>query len=327
MVNPLEVCITVGTSFSIGGAFKDPKTNKPVGDRSVFCDGHGLDFVLNTFDQYNVDASFFIETANQAYFGDDPMEGIARKIIAAGQDTQLLVHPCWYYYDKTGDYSQNDSCADRDYDELKELLIKSIKTFKRWCDKKPDVIRAGNCQIDRQFYKVLQEIGIDMSSSIGLGMHIADGKEMLLYNGRSKMGDVMEVPLFTYQDKDIMGRYPTKTLQIASCSSKEMIYILNKARKMQVENIVILTQPFDYIKKKDIQYSEMVQNRVNQERLESLCSFVADHDQDFVTVNFADKAEEWQNSETENIKKFKVPTRYRNARKIENFINDKFWNF
>tara|TARA_R110002096_G_scaffold416576_2_gene619512 strand:- start:361793 stop:362776 length:984 start_codon:yes stop_codon:yes gene_type:complete len=327
VTKPLEVTITVGTSFSIGGAFKDPENNKPVGERSVLCDGNGLNFVLDTFNRYNTNASFFIETANHAYFGDRPMVDIANRIIKAGHDTQLLVHPCWYYYDKSGDYSQDDSCAGRDYKELKTLLEKSIETFERWCDKKPQAIRAGNYQIDKQFYKVVHDIGIPISSSIGLGMHIADGKEMLLYSGRSKICDVMEVPLFTYQDKDIMGRYPTKTLQIASCSWREMRYILQKARRTGVENIVLVTQPFDYIKKKDVQYTELTRNRINQERLEKLCSFIAEHDQDYITVDFASKADEWQQSEAENIKRFKVPTRFRNARKIENLINDIFWNY
>ena len=130
MRKPLEVTITVGTSFSIGGAFRDPEKYKPVGARSVLCGGDGLEFMLDLFSKYNISASFFIEAANECYFGDEPMAGIVRKIQQAGQDTQLLVHPCWFYYDQSGSFSQNDSCAGREYNELKTILQKSIETFK-----------------------------------------------------------------------------------------------------------------------------------------------------------------------------------------------------
>lgn len=327
MQKPLEVTITVGTSFSIGGAFTNPDTVRPVGDRAVYCDGHGLDFMLNTMNKHNISSSFFIETANHNYFGDGPMGRIVEQIKKAGQDRQLLVHPCWFHYDKDSDYSRSDSCAERSYEELKKILATSLETFERWNGKRPQAIRAGNCMIDEQFYKVVSELGIPLSSSLGLGIYIPHGKKFLIYRGRRKYGDVMEVPLFTYKDKDLMGGFPTKTLEIASCSKSEMRYILKKARRDGVKNIVLLTQPFDYIKKRDDQYREITANRVNKERLEDLCAFIAEHDQDFAAVNFSSKADEWKDRELEDVKRFRIPTRYRNGRKIENFINDKFWNY
>lgn len=327
MKKPLEVTITVGTSFSIGGAFAEPENYKPVGEKTVLCDGYGLDFMLDVFNAYNIDASFFIEAAQKCYFGHEPMAAIAQKIGAAGQDRQLMIHPCWFYFLDKNKYSQNDSCADRDYDELKYIFKKSIEYFENWTGKKPDAIRTGNCQIDFQTYKIMNEFDIALSSSIGLGMFLPDGKDLLLYNGRKKINGVMEVPLFTYQDKDIMGRYPTKTLQITSCSWPEMKYILTKARKQGIENIVLLTQPFDYIKKKDEQYNEITVNRVNQQRLQNLCAFINEHDQDFLSIDMGSKAQAWQNKEQDNISRFKIPTRYRNGRKIQNFINNIFWNY
>lgn len=64
----------------------------------------------------------------------------------------------------------------------------------------------------------------------------------------------MEVPLFTYQDKDSMGGYPTKTLQMATCSWREMRHILIKARKMGMEQITLMTDPSDYVKCKDARF-------------------------------------------------------------------------
>ncbi|MBT7583611.1 MAG: hypothetical protein HN572_11645 [Kordiimonadaceae bacterium] len=327
MPKPLEVTITVGTSFSIGGAFENPDKFKPIAERSVLCDGNGLDFMLDTFDQYKTNASFFIECANHYYFGDGPMKSIVDKIQAHGQDTQLMINPGWFYYDKSASYSQNDSCVERDYAELKTIVEKSIAAFKRMTGKKPDAIRTGNCQIDKQVYKIMAELDIAISSSIGQGIFRPDGKDMLLYSGRTKVDGIMEVPIFTYSDKDVMGRFPSKTLQITSCSWPEMKYILEKARKTGIENIVLVSQPFDYIKKRDNRYLEITKNRVNQSRLQKLCAYIAEHDQDFTTVDFGSQADQWKSLEQENIKNFKIPTRYRNGRKLQNLINDLFWNY
>lgn len=330
MSKPLEVIITIETAFSIGGSFDNPNL-KPVGERSLLCEidgvGHGLDFMLDTFHKHNIDASFFIETANHCYFGDEPMKRIFEKIKKAKQDAQLLIHPCWFHFDNESTYSTNDSCADRQEDELRTIFTKCRETFVRWTGSKPQAVRAANCQIDKQVYKVINELDIPISSSIGLGINIPVGKKLLLNGGRSKIEGVMEVPLFTYGDRDIMGGFPAKTLQITSCSWREMKYILKKARRKGVESIVLITQPFDYIKKRDNQYLEITKNRINQKRLEKLCAFIDENDQDFVSKSFGSEAHIWKDQESPNIKRFKIPTSFRNFRKVENFINDMFWNY
>jgi len=324
---PLEVTITVGTSFTIGGAFENPDKLNPIAERSLLCEGNGLEFMLDTFDKYDIAASFFIECANHRYFGDQPMQSIVHKIQKAGQDTQLMIHPCWFYYDQSGSYSQNDSCAGRPYEEMKAIIKKSVEVFERWTGEKPDALRTANGQVDKQVYKIMAELGINISSSIGLEFFWPEGKEMLLCSGRSKVNGIMEIPLFTYRDKDSMGGFPSKTLQMTSCSWPEMRYILKKARKRGIENIVFLSQPFDYIKKRDQRYLEITRNRVNQERLQNLCAFIEEHDQDFISADFGSRAHIWKNTEQTNVKNFKIPTRYRNGRKLHNFINDCFWNY
>lgn len=327
MQEPLEVTITVGTSFSIGGAFREPDILKPVGERSILCDGHGLEFMLEQFDRYNTKASFFIETAQAAYFGDEPMAHISSMIGEAGQDRQLLIHPCWYHFDKCGDFSQNDSCTERNFNELREIFEKSIATFERIVGKRPEAVRCGNFMVDNTVYMVLSELGIPLSSSIAFGIWKPEGKKFIKYGGRAKFEDVMEVPLFTYKDMDRMGGYPDKCIEITSCSKGEIKQILKQARREGVKNIVLLTQPFDFIKKRDEQYLNITRNRINQERLETLCSFIKEHDQEFVTVDFASKADEWSKKQQEHEARFRIPTRFRNMRKIENFINDRFWNY
>jgi len=76
---PIEVCITVDTEFSIGGNFKNPELS-PVAEPIVLgaVDGkeHGLGFLLDSFSAFGVQATFFVEALQTAYFGDEPMGGL-----------------------------------------------------------------------------------------------------------------------------------------------------------------------------------------------------------------------------------------------------------
>ena len=79
----------------MGEGAKKPFEYTPIGKLSVICDGNGLEFVLDALDRFQINASFFIETANKSYFGDETMGNTVKKIFFEGQDTQLLVDPSW----------------------------------------------------------------------------------------------------------------------------------------------------------------------------------------------------------------------------------------
>lgn len=331
MRKPLEVTITVDTAFNPGKSIYDEKGFKPVGKRSLLCEvdgqGHGLDFVLNTFNEHNIKSSFFVEVAQHCYFGHEPMQEMVDKIMAAGQDSQMLISPFWYYFDEGGDFPRDDSLAEREEEELKTIITKSIAEFEKLTGKKPEAFRAGGGGVDIRLYKILNELGIGISSSVAMEKFIPDGKKLLLNGGRHIFDGVMEIPQFTYQDMDNMGGYPKKTLQLATCSWREMRYILKKAYKEGMPQIVISMQPSDFIKKKDHQFLEVCPNRVNQERLKWLCGFIAEHSDQYVTADFATMAENWKSKPLRNIDRFRIPTRYRNFRKIENLLSRLFWNY
>jgi hypothetical protein len=93
---PIEVCITIDTEFSIGGNFEDPAlapVTEPIVLGSVGGREQGLGFLLDSLGEFGIRATFFVETLQTAYFGDEPMGGIARRIAAAGHDVQLHSPP------------------------------------------------------------------------------------------------------------------------------------------------------------------------------------------------------------------------------------------
>lgn len=189
MPKPLQVAITVETSFSYGVRKLSPDM-RPVGDRSVLCEvdgqGHGLDFLLNTFSKYNTRASFFIETGQNCYFGDEPMAKIVQKIKIAKQDTQMMIEPAWFYYDESGEYPLDDNLIGRERCKNEALIGKALETYKRLTGESPDAIRFVEGKMDAELYELMDQLGIPMSSTIAMEKGASEGKELFLNSGRKK---------------------------------------------------------------------------------------------------------------------------------------------
>src|SRR5262249_23597470 len=97
-----EVCITVDTEFSIAGALTYPDRYRPVSDPPVYGRigerEHGLGFLLACLAEHGLAATFFVECLNPSYFGDAPMGRVVGRLLAAGQDVQMHLHPEWLYF-------------------------------------------------------------------------------------------------------------------------------------------------------------------------------------------------------------------------------------
>lgn len=330
---PLEVSLTVDTEFSIAGHFKNPQQYLPVAEPVVYGTVNGRDeglgFLLEVFDRFNINASFFVECANYFYFGDEPMRTVVQKIVAAGQDVQLHVHPVWLTFGKGEEfahYARHDNCNGRSFEELHSAFKHCIEVFQRWTGRKPDAIRTGSLVADDNIFKVMQALDIPLSSNIALGVFEPVEQALQVHAGRHRFHGVMELPVFTYQDMNVMGRTRRKSLQITSCSWPEMRHLLWKARKAGVENVVILTHPFEFVKKSDFRYSQLTRNRVNQNRLEALCRFLAQHPDDFLAADFGSRVEAWTAKE-KSEKYLSVPTALTLGRMLHNRLNDTLWRY
>ena len=328
---PTEICISIDTEFSIAGHFQNPDA-LPVSDVMVYgeVDGReqGLGFLLETFERHGISATFFVECANFFYFGDEPMKAVVERIQAAGQDIQLHVHPVWLSFvqdEIPGNFPRNDYCAYRDFDDLRRIFELCIEVFERWVGKPPVAIRTGSLVTDENVYKVMAALNIPLASNIGTGIFQPE-PSLRHDSGRHLIHGVMEVPVFTYNDRDIAGRVHRKSLQITSCAWPEMEQLLWRGRHSGVENIVILTHPTEFIKRRDYRYREITRNRVNQQRLEKLCAFIGEHPGDFQSVDFGSHCEAWSAEELQQPF-IGVPPVYPLLRKLHNGLNDLLWSY
>lgn len=328
---PTQVCITIDTEFSIAGHFECAE-HLPVSDVMVYGEVDGreqaLGFLLETFERYGIDATFFLECANYFYFGDAPMQRVAERIRAAGQDIQLHVHPVWLNFvdgQVPGNFPRNDYCSGRSFDDLKRVFELCIEVFERWVGRRPLALRTGSLVADDNVFQVMAALDIPLSSNVATGV-FAPESALFHDSGRHRIHGVMEVPVFTYRDMRLVGRQHRKSLQITSCSWPEMKSLLRRARRAGVENIVVLTHPSEFIKKSDYRYTRITRNRVNQRRLEKLCEFIHDNPREFESASFGGQVEPWSASELQQPF-VAVPSAHAVLRKLHNKLNDTLWAY
>jgi peptidoglycan/xylan/chitin deacetylase (PgdA/CDA1 family) len=324
---PTDVCITIDTEFSIGGAFDDPDL-LPVSDPAVRCTvagkDHGLGFLLDLFARAGVKATFFVEALNAAYYGPDRMGRYARQIAAAGHDVQLHVHPCWLHLghadwkSRCADGPFNDSCSGRSLEEMRIILGYGLQVFEQWGLPRPIAVRTGNLQIDRTVHRVMAELGLKLSSSVGLAYWRPE-EALHLYGGTCRVGRVMEVPVLSF------GGYPgERLLTVTGTGPAEARAVLRRARGLGISPIVLLTHPFEFAKVADRQYGRLTPNRINQGRLEAFVRFVMDNPQDFAFTVFAAAADRWAATEAAALR-LQAPLIPSAMRIAANALNDSIW--
>jgi hypothetical protein len=327
---PVEICITVDTEFSIGGNFHDPDLT-PVAEPIVLgsVDGreHGLGFLLDSLAEFRLPATFFVEALQTAYFGDEPMGSIARRIARARHDVQLHLHPCWLHYEAHAGNTQadpNDSCAGRTDDELDHFFRSGLATFSRWGLPDPTAVRPGNFQFDANFHRAATRSGLRLSSSIAVAIYRPTDDRLVLVGGKHKIGQILELPVFCYTYR-IAGNDRLRPLSVTACSAPEMIFVLRQAHAQKLSPIVILTHPHEYIKRTDFRYTTLRRNRVNQARFRTLLRFLSENRDKFTTVPISAISADEPQTIGFDRPSVAVPLRHSVARMLANGINDRIW--
>jgi hypothetical protein len=294
----MRVCLTIDTEFSIAGALADP-ARRPVGAPMVECDvdgrSQGLGFLLDCFARHDVCATFFIETRHRQYFHDDPMRPLVRRIAAAGHELQLHVHPCWDVFRHTDwrarvcRQPRQDDFAGRDEASTLALLRDGQASFTDWDLAPPQVFRSGSLQHDHALYRALASAAIPYSSNIGLGIYNSGVPAHQLRAGRHLLHGVLENPVLSFSDWR-WGRPHLKTLTICGTSYAQTITLLELAWRAGLEQVVILTHPFEYVQSRGVDFRLLRRHAVNQARLTRLCAWLAPRGDRFQSTGLAASA-------------------------------------
>ena len=221
------------------------------------------------------------------------MGRVVAEILAAGQDVQMHLHPCWAAFEGTtfDPEKATDLLIGRPVGDLVALLDDALATFKRWNAPRSIAFRAGNLRVDRPLYHALRDSGFRLASNICLGVFQPAEKELRVRSGRHLVDDVMELPISTFDDGPL-GK-GCRPLQVTACSVREMKAVLRSAREQKLANLVVLTHPFEFFKFDGYRYENRRRNWINQGRLAALCKLVTQNSEDFLCVPIGEGSEGW----------------------------------
>ena len=96
---------------------------------------------------------------------------------------------------------------------------------------------------------------------------------------------------------------------------------------MNLPDVVILTHPHEFVKKRDLRYEYIAPNRVNQERLYDVCQFLADNRDRFSTPPMGGEAQNLSDNPAAENHLMEVGGWSAVNRVIVNKLNDTFWRF
>jgi hypothetical protein len=299
-----QVCITIDTEFSIGGAFADPARRRPIGEENVTCPAqgreNGLGFLLDTFAEFDVRATFFVEALQSAYFGDAPMGRMVERLLKAGQDVQLHLHPCWLAFQDphwaerlSPAQPPDDRCDGRTAAEMTGMIAAGLAVLRRIGAVDVMAMRTGNLRADRTVYRAMAACGLAVASNIGIGWWRPDDETLRLAGGRRWIEGVLEVPVLSYRQPALGRRSAERLFTTTATSWRETEALLWQARRSGVPTIVLLTHPFEFVKGDRLEPAQQRANRINQHRLRRMCAFLARHSDEFEATSFADAAPGW----------------------------------
>lgn len=305
MNKPVEVILSFDIEFDINGALSNyPDEMKPIGLPSLMREAkgnsHGLGFILNALSAFGLKGTFFIETLNAHYFGANEMSSAARQIAKRGHDLQLHIHPCWRYFrdpdwrSKVKGIQKNDSMAGRSVEETEELIGDAKCLFEEMTKCSPVALRTGNLEIDRAVYQVMRELGITISSSIGLGFWGPSDPSLRLNSGLWRVEEVIEIPVTSYRGSALLPRNELRLLTVPGTSFPEIVTLLEAARKVGMSPVVLLGHASDFCELKDWRTNpRYVPNRINQGRFKRTCQYLTKRRDLFRVVTFGEMADTW----------------------------------
>lgn len=328
-----KVFLTVDTEFSIAGAFSKPGIYRPVGEPAVFCENggksHGLGFLLETFEEFGIKSTFFVEALNTYFFGDTPMREIALAIGAAGHDLQLHLHPCWTYF-KDPDWVRRleidpptDHMNGRSVPQLTEWIADGIRIFERWGLPRPAALRTGGLITDLNVYAAMENCGMKVGSNVAYGIFPPAEPELRLYSGLHRIGALLEACVLAYLDYRIGARSHFHAWTVTGCSWGETRSLLIEAHASKVESVVLLTHPFEFAKYESPGFGNLRPNRINQRRLRRLCAFLAGNGDRFETATIGTLATETTVPAGNRNVLMKAPPTKVAGRILENVLNDR----
>lgn len=288
---------------------------------------YGVNFIMDTFEKYNMKAVFFVDIYEQPKFDSidkDFMNNLMKDIDDRGFEVALHAHPnkMLGFYDKGLDKST--------YEEQLQVLDYGVDYIEAAIGKRPITFRGGAYRCNEDTFKALEDVGILFDSTYFYG----NENNNIQYNSLNKVctiNNLIEFPVITTIKSN--GSY--SKLDINWMSDEEIIQILEQMKLHNLEYAQIMFHSFSFLRTKpDFEGEDPIcydgeqgiygPNEDLIERFENLLKYI-NEDENINVVTFFDIKDELSveiaNNLTGEDKLFYVDTE-KAIKEAENFIFD-----
>jgi peptidoglycan/xylan/chitin deacetylase (PgdA/CDA1 family) len=295
-VPPTPVVLSVDTEPTVSGTITYPDRRRPLIDEPVLGmvggRSEGLGFIIETLRRRGLRATFFVETAHVRAFGEAPMRRHVETILREDHDVQLHLHPVWTSW-RDGRYDPawrvTDECARLPRERLVELFAEGKALLERWTGRPVTAARAGNFSSSLDVLRASGEAGLPVTSHVNIANRLPPDPELHQSGGALRIAGVREFPATCFRQR-LRLRSGWRSLSVGSISAHEMISALRGLRRITPGVAMIVMHPFNFLKRRNVQFEGMRPDRLVQRRFERLVQFLADHPRDFAVTTLPELA-------------------------------------
>jgi len=243
----------------------------------------GLPYLLQTLSQYDLRATFFVESLFASAFSPHLLAKTVGSIQAARQEVQLHVHTEWLAEIESAvlpsGYWKN--LADLSVDRQTAVIGQALSNLRRSGANNVIALRAGNMGGNHDTPVAAKHAGLELDFSIDPAQGLEARRALHEVMQRAARGVACtSVPLSCV--RTMSGRL--RHVQLAALSARELQSALRAASHEEWDCFIILLHSFELVSRGRAKGSSPQVNKVNVARWHSLCRFLSDNRDRFTTV-------------------------------------------
>jgi hypothetical protein len=245
----------------------------------------GVPALLRELERTGARATFFVEALGAAFFGEGQLRALCRRLLDAGQDVQLHLHPVQRRADwhTRGERPAPDELSRYEL-EAQTALLREGRSLLEGCGVDAEALlafRAGHYAASNETWRAMRASGLVLSSSYNLSyLHRTCGIRWpspanALF--RTDVPGVWELPVSNFAEGG--GRH--RHLEICAVSLREVAHYLREARRLGIGEVTIITHSFELFFLDSAARRRGRPNRLALERLRGVLAFLRDRPDEF----------------------------------------------
>jgi peptidoglycan/xylan/chitin deacetylase (PgdA/CDA1 family) len=249
--------------------------------RSFDAAGVGVPWQLEMLRDHGLKACFFVDPMPAELYGIEPIRRMVEPILAAGQEVQLHLHPCWRSLAQGAAEATGFELTSFPEARQRELIEAARALLVEAGAPAPIAFRSGSYAVNRATLAALAAAGLRYDSSHN-GSHQGDPAAFPVDPSQIAplaVEGVVEVPVG--QIEDAPGRL--RHLQLCAVSAEEMEAALLHAEAEAHPLVTIVSHSFELATRRGDR-----RNPALCRRFERLCAFLASHTERLPTAHFSD---------------------------------------